>query len=140
MTNYISELIASCQTEAIVPSQFTDVDGNLVTCGLDGVIRIWTDNGGLLQSFTAHDSPVRAVAKTGNFIVSGAKDGTLRVWDWGKKEMLFQFQDPKYTLWQFTATDKRLATAMKKGGIFYIQVWDLEEIEKYTPEQVSKLP
>lgn len=62
-------------------------------------------------------------------MVSGTKDGTLRVWDWEEKEMLFKFQDPKYTLWQFAATYRELARSMKKDGIHHIQAWDLEEIE-----------
>ncbi|EPE24832.1 WD40 repeat-like protein [Glarea lozoyensis ATCC 20868] len=127
------ELVAVCQTDALVSSQYGDIDGKLVTCGLDGKIRTWTQKGDLLETFAAHEAPVRALAMAGRFVVTGARDGTLKVWDWDKKDMLFEFGDPELRLLSgFGTAHGMLYTDSGKSGLgpHHVQIWDLGEIER----------
>ncbi|HEX5010573.1 MAG TPA: serine/threonine-protein kinase [Planctomycetota bacterium] len=58
----------------------------LSTSGREAAIRVWDARSGeLLLLLTGHDAPVTALAMSGNGrrLVSGGKDGALRVWDAG---------------------------------------------------------
>lgn len=124
---------AVCQADAIIPSQFSDIEGNLVTCGKDGGIRTWKQEGILIKTFTAHEStPVRAVFKIGRFAVTvGGRDGRLKVWDWQKDEWLFDLQDPVITVWKAVVTDGKLATACRvEDRTYHIRIWELDDIEE----------
>jgi WD40 repeat protein len=85
----------------------------LVTCGLDGAIRTWTQEGSLIKTFTAHEKPVRTVVKIGRFAVTGGKDGRLKVWDWENEEWLFDLQNPVITVWKFITAYGKLAVTSK---------------------------
>jgi WD40 repeat protein len=132
------ELVAVCQAETKVLSQFSDIDGNLVTCGIDGAIRTWTQQGSLIKTFAAHEAPVRALVKIGRFVVTGGRDGRLKVWDWENEEWLFDLQNLLHTVWRFVTSYGKLAMASwKVNEIYHIQIWELDEIQEVASKHIS---
>jgi len=136
------ELIAVCQADTKASSQFSDIDGNLVTCGVDGAIRTWTQGGSLIKTFAALKEPSRALVKIGRFVVTGGKGARLRVWDWENEEWLFDLQDlhdPAFTVvGNFMAAYGKLAVSLwEKNGLNQIQVWELAAIEEAAMECIG---
>ena len=114
-----------------------------MTCGVDGAIRTWTQEGSLIKTFVAHEAPVRALVKIGKFVVTGGKDGRVKVWDWENEEWLFDLQDlhdPAFAVvGKFTTAYGKLAVALwEKNGLNQIQVWELAEIEEAALEYISR--
>jgi WD40 repeat protein len=142
VTNLLNnrDLVAVCQAEAKLTSQLSDIGGNLVTCGVDGAIRTWTQEGGLVKTFAAHEAPVRGLAKIGRFAVTaGSKDGRLKVWDWENEEWLFDLQDPVHMVSLITTAYEKLAVASwDKNGLHHIQVWELDEIQEVAPKHINR--
>jgi hypothetical protein len=62
--------VAVCQAGAKVALRLSDVEGNLVTRGIYGSIRTWTQEGGFTETFAAHKAPVRGLVKIGKFVVT----------------------------------------------------------------------
>jgi len=133
------KLVAVCQAEANLPSQISDIDGNLVTCGLDGTIRTWTQEGSIIKSFAAHEAPVRALVKTGKFAITGGRDGRLKVWDWENRQWLFDLQNSVPTVWKVATMHRKLAIASwMKGELYHIQIWELDEIQEAASKYISR--
>ena len=121
-----------CQSKTKGAAQITDIDGHLVSCRMDGVVRTWTQDGVLLESLVADDKAIRALTKIGRFMVTvGTYDGRLKVWDWDNEQWLFDLQeDHGYVFSKFTTAYGRLAVTSWKPDIHTVQVWDIDEIHK----------
>lgn len=76
--------------------QISDVQGQMVTSGVDGKIRTWTRDGVLVKTVEAGSVPIRGIVHFGEklAVVAGSGDGRVRVWDWEKEEPLFDLDDP----------------------------------------------
>jgi len=64
-------------------SALADADGPTIVTGSDnGTIKIWTNDGILKQSFSAHQSRIwqLAISPDGNQIVSASEDGSVKLW------------------------------------------------------------
>ncbi len=55
---------------------------NVLTCGLEGTMKIWTLEGKLINSLTGHTNGVRTAAYSpdGKFIISGSDDESVKIW------------------------------------------------------------
>ena len=61
--------------------------------GGDGLVNIVNTDGEVLQSWTAHEEWVWSICRINNStICTGGEDGKLRVWDFYKKKLLFEWQ------------------------------------------------
>lgn len=133
--------MAACQGEARVASQLTDFDQSMITCGLDGAIRTWTQHGQMEKEFPGvHDGSVRGIVKIGKFAVTGgAKDGKLKLWDWGKEKWLFDLQDSGTIISHMIADFGKLGVASwdRKDGLT-VQVWTLNEIDEFALRFVTE--
>lgn len=117
-------------------TQFSDIGGYMVTCGVDGQIRTWTQQGSLVKTISAHEAPVRGLVLSGRFAVTvGSSDGRLKVWDWEKEEWLFDLLGPLRVVLLMESTAEKLAVASwerkdeASGEVIHkVQVWDLSEL------------
>ena len=61
--------------------------------GGDGLVNIVNAEGEVIQSWKAHEEWVWSICKIDDSIIcTGSEDGRLRVWDFYKKELLFEWQ------------------------------------------------
>lgn len=123
-----------------MPSQVSNIDGGLATCGMDGVVRHWTEKGELVKTVPAHDGPVRGLVRIRQVAVTGGKDGRLKVWDWENSAWLFDLQDPLITVWKFVHADGRLAVASwdkNDRSQWRIQVWQLNQVHEAALEHIN---
>jgi WD40 repeat protein len=51
-----------------------------VTCGDDGTVKTWSDDGSPVHVMVGHRAGVLSIAAQGNLIVSASADSTLRLW------------------------------------------------------------
>jgi WD40 repeat protein len=143
--------MAVCQAEARTVPQLSDIDGNLVTCGKDGLVRTWTQEGRLVKTFATHDTAVRRIVKIGTFAITvGSSDGRLKVWDWekeGEPEWLFDLlEKPAYMVSLATTANGKLAVASwddresweVKIAPQRIQAWDLDTIQQLASQHKAK--
>jgi mitogen-activated protein kinase organizer 1 len=68
----------------VLDFQITNDNNRIASCGGDRSIFYWdVQTGGVIKSFSGHNSRVNAVAfnKEENLIISGSYDGTMRFWD-----------------------------------------------------------
>uniref|UniRef100_A0A0B7K0Y6 Uncharacterized protein n=1 Tax=Bionectria ochroleuca TaxID=29856 RepID=A0A0B7K0Y6_BIOOC len=121
---------------------YTNLDSRMITSGLDGCVRVWKQDGMHLETFTAHDAPMRGLVKVGRFVVTiGTTDGRVKLWDWGNKAYLTDLQEPVGLIANVTMGYGRLVVSSWKGSreLHQIQIWDLDEIEtlasRYQPDQ-----
>ncbi|VUC29395.1 unnamed protein product [Clonostachys rosea] len=127
-------LVAERLTHARQTQLYTNYDGHMITSGLDGCVRIWEQDGTLLETFTAHDAPMRGQVMVGRFIVTiGTKDGRIKLWDWASKTYLTDLQEPVGLIANVATGYGKLVVSSWKGSseLHQIQIWDLDEIEKF---------
>ncbi|CAH0054033.1 unnamed protein product [Clonostachys solani] len=130
-------LVAERQTQARQTQLYTNFDGRMITSGLDGCVRIWEQDGTLLETFTAHDAPMRGLVKVGRFVVTiGTRDGRIKLWDWGSKTYLTDLQEPVGLIANVATGYGRLVVSSWKGSreLHQIQIWNLDEIERFASE------
>ncbi|CAI6091758.1 unnamed protein product [Clonostachys chloroleuca] len=113
---------------------YTSFDGRMITSGLDGCVRVWEQDGTLLEAFTAHDAPMRGLVKVGRFVVtSGTTNGRIKLWDWDSKTYLTDLQESVGLIANVTTGYGRLVVSSWKGSreLHQIQIWRLDEIETF---------
>jgi WD40 repeat protein len=74
--------------------EFLPAGGYLVSCGFDGLSRVWdTKTGKQVRTFEGHKGPVVAVSGSvdGRRVASGSDDKTIRVWEVETGKELRQF-------------------------------------------------
>ncbi|CAG9982856.1 unnamed protein product [Clonostachys byssicola] len=126
-------LVAERQTQARQTQLYTNFDGRMITSGLDGCEQ----DGTLLETFTAHDAPMRGLVKVGRFVVTiGTTDGRIKLWDWASKAYLTDLQESVGLIANVTTGYGRLVVSSWKGSreLHQIQIWDLDEIERFASE------
>ena len=57
-------------------------DNKVITGTATGHLYVWTDRT-VSRTISAHERTVNSLHSTGDFLVSGAKDGTVKVWGGG---------------------------------------------------------
>ncbi|KAL8393202.1 hypothetical protein RB595_003123 [Gaeumannomyces hyphopodioides] len=116
-----------------------DLDGNLITYGVPGIIHTWTQDGVRIgASHAAHDAPVRMVMQLDRrFAVTvGSKDGVVKLWDWGtaggEKRWLFDLFSGVWLITNVSVAFGKLAIASREKDrkASHVRVWDLEDIRK----------
>lgn len=55
------------------------LDSNCIVSGTDSEIRVWNLNDSSLSSIPAHSSPITALQKCGNYLISGDAQGNIQV-------------------------------------------------------------
>ncbi|CAH0031764.1 unnamed protein product [Clonostachys rhizophaga] len=127
-------LVAERQAQARQTQLYTNFDGRMITSGLDGCVRVWEQDGTHLETFTAHYAPMRGLVKVRRFVVTiRTTDGRIKLWDWGNKTYLTDLKKPVGLIANVTTGYGRLAVSSWKGSreLHQIQIWDLDEIEKF---------
>jgi WD40 repeat protein len=100
-------------------------DGRIVTAGADRTARVWSPNGAAQLVLRGHRDEVTAVAFTpdGAHVLSSSSDGTLRLWDAARGDLLAVLQSgsPVYDI----AVDRhgRIATL---DGHEVVRIFDCE--------------
>lgn len=78
-------VIDNGHSESIYCARYSDDESMLVTCSIDKTIKLWNSSSGqLLQTYVGHDECVSSVCFSPNGIkvlLSGSKDGSIKVWD-----------------------------------------------------------
>ncbi|CAH0027681.1 unnamed protein product [Clonostachys rhizophaga] len=132
---------AERQTEARHTTLYLNAnDGNLITGGIDGTIKTWTQDGELVDSFVAHGVPVRGLGKVGQFLVTiGTSDGRIKLWDWQSRKWLVDLQEPVGFIRNATTGHGKLAILSKgeSGETHNVQVWALDLIEQFASRHVD---
>lgn len=62
----------------------------LVSCGTDGIIKIYDENLTVLSELTLHDAEITTLSSWGRYMISGGMDGRAAIWDLTKKKPLYQ--------------------------------------------------
>lgn len=146
----ISELDASQTGGVKQMPDITDHGGKMVTCGVDGKIRTWTQDGSLLTTLAVCDEPepIRGVVYIGEklAVVAGSLGGWVQVWDWKNRVPLFKLEEPLQMVYTIISDGKKVGVtshARLPGPVesdapkdwvsavtSRIQVWDMEDIRK----------
>ncbi|WP_435010833.1 WD40 repeat domain-containing serine/threonine protein kinase [Tundrisphaera lichenicola] len=81
----VADRTIKAHTKAAVGVAFSPDDTKMITCGLDGLVKLWdTRDYRLLKEFSGHDGDVNNViflGKDGKRAVSVGDDETVRIWD-----------------------------------------------------------
>jgi WD40 repeat protein len=90
-------LIRLLPQQALVHCALFSPDGSrIVTCGHEGVIRVWSRQGRLLRRLTwpVHGQAINAAAfsPNGNLVAAAIHDGSARIWDVRKGERIASVQ------------------------------------------------
>ncbi|CAI6094322.1 unnamed protein product [Clonostachys chloroleuca] len=132
---------AERQTEARHTTLYVNTNnGNLLTGGIDGTIKTWTQDGELVHSFIAHEVPVRGLARVGQFLVTiGTSDGRIKLWDWQSRKWLVDLQGSIGFIRNYAAGHGKLAILSdgEPRGARNVQVWDLDLIEQFASRHVD---
>jgi hypothetical protein len=104
-----------------------DVENPLtVTAGWDNIIRVWDDQGTLLNELKGHNSDVWSLSfcNLNCMLASAGEDGTIRVWDikTGKQVDMIRAHKPVATVVRFTHDNLSLISGGRDG---YVRLWDL---------------
>lgn len=146
----ISELDASQTGGVKQMPNITDHDGKMITCGGDGKIRTWTQDGSLLTTLAVWDEhePIRGVVYIGEklAVVAGSLGGWVQVWDWENQVPLFKLEEPLQMVYTIISDGKKVGVtshASLPGPVesdaprdwvsavtSRIQVWDMKDIRK----------
>jgi WD40 repeat protein len=87
----VSESAVRCpQIQPVVSAAV--FDNKVVTGTATGHLYVWTDRT-VSRTITAHERTVNALHSTGDLLVSGAKDGTVKVWGGGADVVLLSQYD-----------------------------------------------
>ncbi|BAZ40297.1 WD-repeat protein [Calothrix sp. NIES-4101] len=96
-------------------------DGNIIaSSGLDGIIKLWSKNGKLLQSFKGHEGIVYSIrfSPNGNTIASGGSDGIIKLWSkYGKPLQAFKGNNTQVMSVRFSPDGETIASAGVDGVI-----------------------
>lgn len=146
----ISELDSSQTGGVKQMSQITDRDGKMVTCGVDGRIRTWTQDGSPLTTLAVSDEhePIRGVNFIGEklAVVAGSSGGWVQVWDWENQVLLFKLEEPLQMVYTIISDGKKVGVTSHanlpdptesdapkdwvSAVTSRVQVWDMEDIRK----------
>ncbi len=96
---------------------FTPDGETIISGGMNGVLTAYDRAGNTLGAFLGHEGDVWAVAPSpdGRYLVSGAADQTLRLWNLKARELLvtlFRGTDGEWVMW----TPQGYYAASPKGG------------------------
>lgn len=115
---------------AVLDLHWNSEETHIISCSADKTIQIWdVATGTRAKKYSGHVAAVNSVcpARKGNFIVSGADDGTIRLWDTRQKTSVENLST-KYAVTSVCFSDD--------GGQFYsggldndIKIWDWRKLK-----------
>lgn len=95
------------------------------TVGRDGRLKIWTENLQCIASIKAHDNCVNALALSlnGQYIVTGGKDNSVKVWDFSdlEKPVVEYKTESEINALAFNIQYQLVAAATDKN----VKIWDI---------------
>jgi len=105
-----------------------DPDNPLIaTAGWDGIIRLWDNQGTLVQELKGHEFDVWSVAfcHFGKLLASAGQDGTIRIWDikTGKEIEKIHAHKPVAQVVRFSHDAKTVISGGRDG---FVRLWDLK--------------
>ncbi len=105
-----------------------DPDNPLIaTAGWDGIIRLWDNQGSLVQELKGHEFDVWSVTfcHFGKLLASAGEDGTIRIWDikTGKEIEKIHAHKPVAQVVRFSRDAKTVISGGRDG---IVRVWDLK--------------
>ncbi len=111
-------------SESVVSIDYSPDGMTLASSSLDGTIRLWDSETGLLRSKLAgHGGPVLVVAfsRNGDTLASGGQDGTINMWQTatGKLQRTMEHGGPVSSL-AFSSDGQSIATV---GGHNAVKLW-----------------
>jgi WD40 repeat protein len=84
-------------TSDVSSLDFSDSGNEFISASSDETVRIWRIDGGEMPSIIQHDQSIRAAVyspgKAPEFILTGCKDGTARLWETNRAETLLEELD-----------------------------------------------
>lgn len=102
-----------------------DESGKLMTGSLDSTIRLWNwRTGESLRTFEAHSDGVITLHYTGQYVASGSRDRTIRVWDSKIKETFLLRGHSDWV--NSVKVDAPSRTLFSASDDLTVRMWDLD--------------
>jgi len=111
-------------------------DGTFVSCSFDTIAKRWSTTNNILRvvnTYKGHkDSVECAVERYGNTLITGSRDGTLRLWNTSSGDVLDKIS-VESEVWSMlkTRNDLSLICGLKNGWIQVRRLSDLELVSSF---------
>lgn len=103
----------------------------IISASRDGTIKLWRENGNLINTFFAHQGGVNRIQVSDSYLVSGGEDGKIIVWEInysrGRKLRTIQVSDQKITSLTLSNDEK---TIIAVSDAWEVTSWNLNDGSK----------
>ncbi|CAD5978856.1 putative WD repeat-containing protein all2124 [Planktothrix tepida] len=112
-------------TDAIQTVSFSPDGEILATGGYDKIVKLWNQDGSLLQELSGHQDAIRNISfsSDGKMMATASLDGTVRLWekqgeDWKKipQDLLLRHDSPCHSI-SFSGKEDLIAAGLENGKI-----------------------
>jgi WD40 repeat protein/serine/threonine protein kinase len=100
-------------------------DGRILTCGLDGTVKVWSSKGSLIVRLKGHKASLRTIAFSpdGRWLASAGVENRVILWDVDRAQAIREYTGHQSTVpaVAFSPDGMRVASASGAGDL---HVWD----------------